>query len=383
MRGNRFSNIIEYGDDDKIDIGNEEKIVVNAPEENEDDDSNANHFEPKEKTQGSVFVRTFKNAGAISTDHVMAGKLNNALEQMVADKIIEQGELVPDSLYIAHKIKTLFRREYQESGVTGFFWKFLAFITNLFRDISIPMAEMEAWNRNRAAIVVVMMPSFYFFLSGDLVGDDVDDLTYWIILVMLVPCIFLALLVRFCTYQTVAPKWLNFVFAILAFLMSILWIGLASDIVVDCITMAGIVMNISELVLLFTVLSIGNCLGDLNANLAMTRKGFGEMAITGCVAGPIFTTYIGIGVSLIASISTKDDLVFYTPLYVDDVFQRKYLIPIILIAAQIINCIVMFANGFMTNFNLSVKFTRISLIIYAVTIVGLIIETFIYIDNQE
>ena len=42
-----------------------------------------------------------------------------------------------------------------------------------------------------------------------------------------------------------------------------------------------------------TFLAWGNSLGDMSADTAMTRKGFGEMAITATMAGPIFNILIG------------------------------------------------------------------------------------------
>lgn len=34
------------------------------------------------------------------------------------------------------------------------------------------------------------------------------------------------------------------------------------------------------------------------ADVAMTKKGFGEMAITGTMAGPVFNVYVGFGFSM-------------------------------------------------------------------------------------
>jgi len=48
-----------------------------------------------------------------------------------------------------------------------------------------------------------------------------------------------------------------------------------------------------------TFLAWGNSLGDMSADTAMTRKGFGEMAITATMAGPIFNILIGQGLSTI------------------------------------------------------------------------------------
>jgi len=41
------------------------------------------------------------------------------------------------------------------------------------------------------------------------------------------------------------------------------------------------------------VLAWGNCLGDMSADVAMTKKGFGEMAITATIAGPVFNILVG------------------------------------------------------------------------------------------
>ena len=42
-----------------------------------------------------------------------------------------------------------------------------------------------------------------------------------------------------------------------------------------------------------TVLSWGNSLGDVSADVALTKRGFGEMAITATMAGPIFNILVG------------------------------------------------------------------------------------------
>ena len=36
----------------------------------------------------------------------------------------------------------------------------------------------------------------------------------------------------------------------------------------------------------------------MSADVAMTKKGFGEMAITGTMAGPVFNVLIGMGLSM-------------------------------------------------------------------------------------
>jgi Ca2+/Na+ antiporter len=54
----------------------------------------------------------------------------------------------------------------------------------------------------------------------------------------------------------------------------------------------------------------------------MTRKGFGEMAITACMASPIFNSLFGIGlpvlIKLLRNRKTNPDYVVYFSLYKDN-----------------------------------------------------------------
>jgi sodium/potassium/calcium exchanger 6 len=72
--------------------------------------------------------------------------------------------------------------------------------------------------------------------------------------------------------------------------------------VVDLLSILGVMLNIPKTLLGLTLLAWGNCLGDMNANVAMTKKGFGEMAITGCMAGPVFNVLMGLGLSTVFSL---------------------------------------------------------------------------------
>ena len=67
--------------------------------------------------------------------------------------------------------------------------------------------------------------------------------------------------------------------------------------------MLGLMLSLPKSLLGLTLLSWGNCMGDLNADVAMTKKGFGEMALTGCMAGPVFNVFVGLGASCVLSLA--------------------------------------------------------------------------------
>ena len=105
--------------------------------------------------------------------------------------------------------------------------------------------------------------------------------------------------IRLRTTNSKPPPNLMFIYALLGFLMSIAWIGFASDFVVDLLVVMSLVLNLPPAALGFSILAWGNCFADMKCNTAMAKKGFGEMAITACISGPVFNLNFGLGLPFI------------------------------------------------------------------------------------
>jgi len=68
----------------------------------------------------------------------------------------------------------------------------------------------------------------------------------------------------------------------------------------------GDVSGIPFPLLQLTILAWGNSMGDMAADVSMTKKGFGEMAITATLAGPVFNTLMGMSLSNFASFASNN-----------------------------------------------------------------------------
>mmetsp|Transcript_434 Transcript_434/g.409 ORF Transcript_434/g.409 Transcript_434/m.409 type:complete len:126 (+) Transcript_434:1734-2111(+) len=109
----------------------------------------------------------------------------------------------------------------------------------------------------------------------------------------------------------------------------------------------------------------------MSADVAMTKKGFGEMAVTATLAGPIFNILMGSGFSSLKTILYYDPLNNYVTLNLKDpdgTVNKLAIIPLILIVSQLIVLVLLLINGFVNQFHIKFKFAAFSLIIYVGTV---------------
>ena len=83
--------------------------------------------------------------------------------------------------------------------------------------------------------------------------------------------------------------------------MSMVWIYMFANIIVDLLELFALLTGMSSGLLGLTILSWGNSLGDSIASCSISKKGFGEMALTSCIAGPVFNLMIGLGFATLSN----------------------------------------------------------------------------------
>lgn len=108
-------------------------------------------------------------------------------------------------------------------------------------------------------------------------------------------------LLIFCTSKRSVLPFYNTQLKAFSFIMSILWICAICEVMVDLLSLIGILLHLPVSFLGLTLLAWGNSAGDFCANPAIAKLGMRETAMTACFAGPLFNTLIGFGVSLIVA----------------------------------------------------------------------------------
>jgi len=281
-----------------------------------------------------------------------------------------------DRLYIANKMRHLFRVT-KEEGYLNSLMKIISIPLNLLRDYTTPIGDQEGWDRNRASVVPMTIVFAFLWLDGDMQTPG-DKTAFLIGLLCMVPGAFLGVVIKMKTKVTQAPPLFLTISAFFCFVMAIWWIQFTSNCIMDLLQLFGFITSLPEALLALTIIAWGNCLGDMTADVAMTKRGFGEMAITGCVAGPIFNVLIGLGLSMTLTILQSSDPLhskvnfsLYDPSD-PTVFNKVSILPLTLMVGQLASLTLLLVNGIRNDFHISFNASLASTGMYFVFIVGLV-----------
>jgi hypothetical protein len=83
---------------------------------------------------------------------------------LINESSVEQLEVesVADRLFLAQKMRILFKNTHEDGLFSSFIATPLAFI----RDFTIPIGDGDAWNRKRASVVPCTFVFAFFWLNG-------------------------------------------------------------------------------------------------------------------------------------------------------------------------------------------------------------------------
>ncbi|KAI7990395.1 Cation/calcium exchanger 1 [Camellia lanceoleosa] len=185
-------------------------------------------------------------------------------------------------------------------------WVYLAYVLEmplyLPRRLTIPVVREDRWSKPFAVISVTLAP----ILLATLWNTQRENMASKTSLVNYMTSglmgFVLGNIVFVATNKSSPPKQCLFPWLAGGFLMSITWTYIVAEELVSLLVSFGNILGISPSILGLTVLAWGNSTGDLMANVAVAMKGGpdgAQIAMSGCYAGPVFNTMVGLGMSLV------------------------------------------------------------------------------------
>ncbi|KAJ7971963.1 Cation/calcium exchanger like [Quillaja saponaria] len=170
------------------------------------------------------------------------------------------------------------------------------------RRLTIPVISEERWSKPYAVISVTLAPfllAALFNSQWENVGSRSRLVTYTISGLI---GMFLGNIAYLTTKQCSPPRKCLCLWLAGGFVMSVIWTYINAKELVSLLVSFGNIIGVSPSILGLTFLAWGNSLGDFITNSAMAMSGGkdgAQIAISGCYAGPMFNTLIGLGLPLV------------------------------------------------------------------------------------
>lgn len=331
-------------------------------------------FEARSKSNYSSMIDSSYNKDNkinFNEDHFYSQDLMNEISDNQEACNITQTDEQEINLAVFYRIKRHYFDQHETFNQMNLaykiFYMVFEFPMNALRDISIPAVEQDKYRK--------------FLFSFFPIGSSVVIITFFnlwdnlavhyiiFVAVAIVVTILSILLAFSINHQLPAGTML---FCIINFGMSIVWIWALSNIVVDVLHFIGILFNINPSLLGLSLLAMGNSTPDTGLNVSLSKNGYGQMAVSGSIAGPLFNLLLGFGISMILHIlktSKPIELEF---------FSFTNLASITAYAALTLNLVTTMILAKTTKYSLKKKIGIVSMSIFVVYLITVVLVSAIF-----
>jgi solute carrier family 24 (sodium/potassium/calcium exchanger), member 6 len=256
----------------------------------------------------------------------------------------------------------------------------------LLMSITIPPGDKEEYSCWIATFYPFTCVYAYFISTLQTLLPDltIGSMTLPIILWILPIQILLSILIfKFTKNQD--PK-LPTVMMFCSAVMSVVWIYIVANIVMDILNLIQAVSGFSKVFLGLTLLSLGNSLGDFFVDTALAKKGFTTMAFTGIFSGQLLNLLIGFSLNCLMSyLSNKKnntDTTFH--LFDTGLFsQSKQFLCFFVMAYSSMRLLSYIFIGITSGYKFAKCHKFIGLGVYTVFVMSFVFFEFVIFRNQQ
>lgn len=160
------------------------------------------------------------------------------------------------------------------------------------------------------------------------------------------------------------------IMCIFSLIMSLIWIWFTANILIALLMAIATLMNIPDSFLGMTILTYGNSVPDLMLNLSLVKLGYGEMALSGSIAGPLFNLLMGLGLPLL-KLNIKQGAINI------EFFNKTNSIAVICLGFLLVNLITLGIQAKFIKYHLNIKLALVRFLFYFIFFCLICIITFI------
>ncbi|XP_037897754.1 mitochondrial sodium/calcium exchanger protein-like [Glossina fuscipes] len=247
-----------------------------------------------------------RNTEFVSSIHLLLSQAEEEEQEELPPEEEEEdvtGELFRQLFYSLNPIDVT---DWLESGRMGKTVMLMKAPVLVFLKAVIPVVDYEidgnGWSKLLNCIQIVLLPLLLIYAIVES-GTLVSGVLYGVAAFTTIP---LAVYVFKHTTVNEVPKYHRFL-AAYAGIGSMFMIYNCAAEIVSILGVLGITTHRSSSFLGCTLLAWGNSVGDLVANISLSRNGYEKMGFAACFGGPLFTSLFGIGIAMMYSAGTSPD----------------------------------------------------------------------------